>query len=116
MSTAFATSLGFQLSVLISPSQGGGGPTCAQKTLASFGIHLQRQIRQKILSVGLSLTETDIVMPSGKSTSSVTMRWRASAVSGAAEEYRSGLREMITGSFLPVVVATGYWNSKASVG
>ena len=32
------------------------------------------------------LTETEMVMPLGKLTSSDTMRWRASGVSGAAEE------------------------------
>lgn len=66
--------------------------------------------------VQADLTETDIVIPSGKSTSSVTIRCRASAVIGAAEEYRSGFLDMITGSFLPEAVVTGYSNSKARVG
>ena len=44
------------------------------------------------------------------------MRCLASAVIGAADEYRSGFREMMTGSFLPDAVVTGYWNSKAKVG
>lgn len=64
----------------------------------------------------IGLTETDMVMPSGKSTSSVTMRCLASAVMGAADEYLSGFLDMMTGSFLPDSVLTGYWNSKARVG
>jgi hypothetical protein len=55
---------------------------------------------------GLTVKET--VTESIKSASSQTMRWRASAVSGAADEYLSGLRLRTIGSCLPEAVAVGY--------
>ena len=52
---------------------------------------------------------TVMVARSVKSTSSDTMRWRALAARGAAEEYRSGFLEARRDSFLPSA-ATGYMN------
>ena len=43
-------------------------------------------ITKQCVDFGANLTETEMVMPSGKSTSSVTMRCLASAVKGAADE------------------------------
>ena len=48
-------------------------------------------------------------------TSSATVRCRASAVRGAAEEYLSGGREKIRSSFLPLAVWTGYLNLYAKM-
>ena len=56
-----------------------------------------------------ALTVTVMVALSVKSTSSDTMRCRAFAASGAADEYRSGFLEARRDSFLPSA-ATGYLN------
>jgi hypothetical protein len=54
---------------------------------------------------GPTLSET--VMAEARSVSSQTMRWRASAVRGAAEEYLSGLRAKTRGTDLPVRIGLG---------
>jgi len=58
---------------------------------------------------GPTLSET--VMAEARSVSSQTMRWRASAVRGAAEEYLSGLRAKTRGTDLPVEDWVGTSNS-----
>jgi hypothetical protein len=54
-------------------------------------------------------------MPSARLTYSATIRWRASAVSGAADEYFSGLRDTTIGSLRPDSVSSGYTNRYARV-
>ena len=56
------------------------------------------------------LTVTDTVARSEKSTSSTTMRCFASALRGAADEYRSGFRDA-TSAILRPAASVGYMNS-----
>ncbi len=82
-----------------------------------MGIRTQLHACQVLLAVFASymvqgLTVTLMVTLSVKLTSSDTMRCRASADSGAAEEYRSGFLDGMMGSCLPPTLV-GYWNSYA---
>jgi hypothetical protein len=55
-------------------------------------------------------TDTLTVKASIRLTNSHTILWRASAVSGAADEYFSGLRDTTIGSAAPEEDVTGYSN------
>lgn len=87
ISTASAMSFGVHFDCSVSVSRGEGGPTA-----------------------------TEMVMASARDASSQTMRCLASAVRGAADEYRSGLLENTIGSFLPFPAAAGRKSGTDSVG
>ena len=106
--TVSATSLAFHCSTGLALNAAEGGPTCRQyfagmrHVLAPVQHSLPHTQAEATLLRGAQcsralrdvtavtrqegLTETEMVTPFGKLTSSATMRWRASGVSGAAEE------------------------------